>query len=154
MTALIDITGQRFGSLVALNPESHAPSNRSKRWRCRCDCGRFVIKLGYSLRSGRTKSCGCLSHWYSVHNRPPASYVTRHPLYKTWVRMRILCQNPNPPKGQRIHLHPDFYSFEKFVLVMGERPKNGYLKRIDPKGDYSPDNVTWGIYKRKPRELP
>lgn len=29
-------------------------------WKCQCHCGNFFIVDGYSLRSGHTKSCGCL----------------------------------------------------------------------------------------------
>ena len=53
-----DITGQRFGSLVALEPVGKS-SSRSMIWRCQCDCGNKV-DVGYvSLSSGSTKSCGC-----------------------------------------------------------------------------------------------
>lgn len=36
--------------------------NRNKRayWNCLCDCGNTVIVSGKKLRSGQTKSCGCL----------------------------------------------------------------------------------------------
>lgn len=30
-------------------------------WKCRCICGNIVVKLGFSLVSGHTKSCGCKS---------------------------------------------------------------------------------------------
>jgi hypothetical protein len=30
------------------------------RWKCLCDCGKEIIVNGSKLRSGRTKSCGCL----------------------------------------------------------------------------------------------
>lgn len=52
----IDITGQRFGFLIAL---SYQPD--TGRWLCRCDCGNEVLRPSGSLRSGATKSCGCRS---------------------------------------------------------------------------------------------
>lgn len=53
-----DLTGQRFGKLEVLGPAG----SRSGRtaWRCRCDCGEETVVLGLNLRSGNTKSCGCL----------------------------------------------------------------------------------------------
>ena len=56
-----DITGKRFGMLVALHAVPEEPgSGKSSLWHCRCDCGNEVdIRLS-NLRSGNTKSCGCL----------------------------------------------------------------------------------------------
>lgn len=59
MTARLDLSGQRFGKLVA---KEHMPGSRREiaRWRCLCDCGTFVAVHQYNLRKGRTRSCGCL----------------------------------------------------------------------------------------------
>lgn len=60
----IDITGQRFGRLVALRlvpREERTWSNKERAWVCQCDCGNTVIVRQRSLRGARvTKSCGCL----------------------------------------------------------------------------------------------
>ena len=60
----IDITGQRFGKLVALElvpREERTWSNKERAWRCRCDCGNIVIVRQRSLRGARmTQSCGCV----------------------------------------------------------------------------------------------
>lgn len=55
-----DITGQRFGRLVALHPTG-APDNTraSYNWLCRCDCGKEVEANVNDLTRGRTTSCGC-----------------------------------------------------------------------------------------------
>lgn len=55
----IDITGQRFGRLVALRPTDRR-HNGSIVWECQCDCGKTAFVKGYSLKKGYTKSCGCL----------------------------------------------------------------------------------------------
>ncbi len=53
----IDITGQRFGRLLAT---AIAPSsNANMRWKCICDCGRVVVVAVGRLTSGRKTSCGC-----------------------------------------------------------------------------------------------
>lgn len=57
MSKLIDISGQRFGLLVAKFYDSD-----SKKWVCSCDCGKETKATSYNLRSGHTKSCGCLRH--------------------------------------------------------------------------------------------
>ena len=60
----IDITGQRFGRLVAIKlipKEERTWSNKERAWLCKCDCGNEVIVRQRSLRGARvTKSCGCL----------------------------------------------------------------------------------------------
>lgn len=54
----IDLAGQRFGRLTAV--ERFVSANREQWWRCVCDCGRRVSVRRCSLRRGATKSCGCL----------------------------------------------------------------------------------------------
>jgi hypothetical protein len=53
-----DITGQRFGRLVALYPTGARSKDRGVVWHVRCDCGReFEATTKYL---GSIKSCGCL----------------------------------------------------------------------------------------------
>jgi len=60
MSAKIDITGQRFGRLVAIRPTGKSYSHII--WQCQCDCGNTSFVTGVSLRRKRrpVKSCGCL----------------------------------------------------------------------------------------------
>ena len=59
---IIDLTGQRFGKLIAIRKyeKENKTSDRSCLWFCKCDCGNETIVKGSSLRNGYTKSCGCL----------------------------------------------------------------------------------------------
>lgn len=59
MSAWIDITGQRFGLLRAIEPV-FSPGMRHRGWFCICDCGGAVVKSGSDLRTGNTGSCGCM----------------------------------------------------------------------------------------------
>ena len=55
----IDLTGQRFGKLVALYPIYSDNKNEHTKWHCQCDCGNECnIDLG-NLRQGFSQSCGC-----------------------------------------------------------------------------------------------
>ncbi len=54
----VDISGQRFGRLVA--KEKAFRSNGSTRWLCVCDCGKDCIVGLSQLKSSNTFSCGCL----------------------------------------------------------------------------------------------
>jgi hypothetical protein len=59
-----DLTGMRFGRLVVIkqNEIDHVRSNGQKEamWDCACDCGGFITVTRQGLKSGDTKSCGCL----------------------------------------------------------------------------------------------
>ena len=52
-----DLTGQRFGRLVAIRP-TESYSRGGVMWLCQCDCGKRLEVLSAFLSS--TKSCGCL----------------------------------------------------------------------------------------------
>lgn len=61
-----DITGQRFGRLVALYPVAKGDPPRMTFWHCRCDCGTELDVRTMSLVHGRTCSCGCLAQEQSA----------------------------------------------------------------------------------------
>lgn len=63
MLKIVDLTGMRFGKLVVL--EFHERKKYSKKdykyiWKCQCDCGNIAFVDRANLKSGCTKSCGCL----------------------------------------------------------------------------------------------
>ena len=57
--SLRDISGRRFGRLVALARDGKN-DNRESFWLCLCDCGTQARVLHGNLTSGTSKSCGCL----------------------------------------------------------------------------------------------
>ena len=59
MSRLIDLTGQKFGLLTVVK-FSRQDRRGNALWECLCECGKVSIKAGYHLKSGNTKSCGCL----------------------------------------------------------------------------------------------
>lgn len=56
----LNLTGQRFGKLVAISPTIRRTKNGAIFWKCQCDCGNIAYIPSVSLVSGNTKSCGCL----------------------------------------------------------------------------------------------
>lgn len=54
----LDLTGFRFGRLVAV--KNTFETKGSYVWLCRCECGNEVKVTVPNLRSGNSKSCGCL----------------------------------------------------------------------------------------------
>lgn len=55
-----DISGQRFGRLVAQYPTSNRSKKGSVLWHCRCDCGNELEVSEDGLVHGHFRSCGCL----------------------------------------------------------------------------------------------
>jgi len=61
MSALKDLTGQRFGRWTVLERVARPQftTSTSAFYRCLCDCGTERIICGVSLRNGDSRSCGC-----------------------------------------------------------------------------------------------
>ena len=55
----VDLTNQRFGKVVALEP--YREPNKQLKWKCKCDCGNTVLINAHSLKSGTANSCGCIN---------------------------------------------------------------------------------------------
>ena len=69
-----DLSGHRFGLLVADHVVNRDVGRGQKRWFARCDCGNSGIFAAKALVSGNTRSCGCLRQ---AQSRINAHYTTR-----------------------------------------------------------------------------
>lgn len=58
---MIDLTGKTFGRLTVLALAPKACSTDKLKWYCRCSCGVEKMIYGEALRTGNTRSCGCLA---------------------------------------------------------------------------------------------
>ena len=56
-----DLTGMRFGKLVAIKKEDESVSKNNEKWICQCDCGNTKSIYRSNLFQGATISCGCVS---------------------------------------------------------------------------------------------
>lgn len=67
MRTPIDLTGQRFGRLIAIRDVG---SRRSFRlWLFRCDCGTEIERTSADVRHGNVASCGCLQRELSSQRK-------------------------------------------------------------------------------------
>ena len=56
---IIDIKGQRFGRLIAIDGSRRTENKKRVLWECLCDCGNVIYVQSATLRKGITQSCGC-----------------------------------------------------------------------------------------------
>ncbi len=55
---IINEIGNKYGRLLVIAPMPYY--NHGAKWKCICECQKEVIVRGDRLRSGKTRSCGCL----------------------------------------------------------------------------------------------
>lgn len=67
MTKVVDLTGKRFGRLVAIEPAKEKTRNGLALWKCKCDCGNMKIARSDNLKKNRTMSCGCLNKEIAIN---------------------------------------------------------------------------------------
>ena len=140
------IDGMKFNRLTALR-EVPERVRGLVQWEFQCDCGNTLIAPAASVKSGNTKSCGCLQPETAAMLSTSHGMV-RTPTYNSWAAMLCRCNNKNAPNykhygGRGISVCEEWLSFENFLLDMGVRPQNTTLGRENNDLGYTPSNCQW-----------
>ena len=134
-------TGDKYGRLTAIEFSSMG-KNHHQHWLFMCDCGKKKVLQVERVKSGNTKSCGCLIGKKIIHG------MRKTRIYDSWQHMKSRCLNKNNSKykdygGRGITICPEWLTFENFYKDMGKMPENKTLDRIKNNEGYCKSNCRW-----------
>lgn len=148
----LNLTGDRFGRLVAISVAPRVEGQNRPVWICKCDCGNEVLLIANRLTSGNTTSCGCFRADEARRRRTRHGHTSTHGAsleYMVWAGMIQRCTNPSHASyqqygGRGISVHERWSDFRNFIADMGERPTSKHsIDRINNDGNYEPSNCRW-----------
>lgn len=153
MAKELNVIGDVYGRLTVV-----ANAGRNHRGalllECLCTCGVTKVILKESVRSGNTKSCGCI-HDEKVTQRNTSHGMSDHPAYQSWLAAGARCRNPNHKNANRYSargIEFRFPSFESLWEHIGATWfKGASLDRIENDGHYEHGNVRWATQGEQAR---
>lgn len=135
MAEFIDLTGKKFNKLTVLERVDNKTGNRYK-WKCLCDCGNTTFVYPKNLKSGHTKSCGCLQKESTSEPLEMAKIKYKEKYLVEGTNVAKINQdklNKNNNSGYTgVHFHNQSKTWEAKIQFKGQRY---YLGRYKNKED-------------------
>lgn len=144
----IELVGQKFGRLTV---QGAVPSTMKwqRMWNVLCDCGNTLTVGTGHLRSGNTRSCGCLKREATqrmgrARLGKGKHALARTPEYRVWQTMRLRCQVPSNRAFKNYGARGIYVcerwrqSVADFIADMGCKPTEHHeIDRINNDGSYT-----------------
>ncbi len=151
MGKLVNLAGRTFGRWTVIGRAVKSSTLRTAEplWTCRCSCGVERDIVAGTLKSGASRSCGCLrvdstTAMNTTHGKTGTAE------YRIWKGMHGRCETPTNSKfryygGRGIRVCERWASFEAFLADMGPRPsiKHSIDRFPNNDGNYEPGNCRW-----------
>lgn len=138
-----DLAGNVYGKLTVIKRTDNK-SGDSWLWECLCECGKITSTTSSKLKSGHTRSCGCILSNYKDGR-------SKSPVHKAYMGMHTRCDKENYHQyesygGRGITIcdewRSDFWAFHHWALTNGWE-EGLTLDRVDVDGNYEPSNCRW-----------
>jgi hypothetical protein len=167
--------GKKYNRLTIIGPSDKKSKKGQKFVTVQCDCG-VIKEIKYStVKSGDTKSCGCLSKEIAkdlmaqriIENRKhgDSNRKSKHSyIYQIWMGMKSRCYDENNKRystygGRGLTVYEpwinDYILFKEWLLTnlgerydanTGKRSDNESFDRIDVNVGYYPGNLRWADF--------
>jgi len=145
------LEGMRFNRTVIQSFSHTVRTTHEVRyyWNCLCDCGTEHVADARSMTRGMVQSCGCLAterlELRTKHGHAPRGRHSRE--FNSWHKMKCRVDDPKNEWAHRysqrgITYCRGFNEFAHFLKVMGSRPLNTSIDRINNDGNYTCGNCT------------
>lgn len=135
-----DLTGQKFGNLNVIKPTTKRNISHRVIWLCECECGNQTEVSADHLKSGNTKSCGCIGKDSSIKNLQNTLYDGTRP-----CTLKSIYEGKRPIHNKTGYIGITQQKNDKYVASIRFRKKLIYL------GTY--ENIEDAIDARKKAEI-